>query len=199
MSSIDTERQRAYEKKRDQNFARELRLFYKKLLDTLGRDALDKMSRQSEEICRQIDEAQRAYIGRKRQQKDQDKQRRAQEEKKLDGNQSAEVQDGCKAGDASSSSSIPSIVGADNDADSAFHSQLYGPNSNIDPDAFIQGVLLQLQGNEELAKQFKRFLPDDDEDDKKSIERKYWQFRDQLQLLEAQNEKEINSQNLTPE
>ena len=42
-------------------------------------------------------------------------------------------------------------------------------------------------------------MPDDDEDDKKSIERKYWQFRDQLQLLEAQNEKEINSQNLTPE
>ena len=110
------------------------------------------MSKQSEEICRQIDEAQRAFIGRKRQMKDQDKQRRARDDKKPDGNHSEGAQDGGKAADGSSSSSIPSIVGADNDADSAFHSELYGPNSNIDPDSFIQNVLLQLQGHEDLAK-----------------------------------------------
>lgn len=95
--------------------------------------------------------------------------------------------------------SSPSIVGDEIDVDSAFHSQLYGPNSKIDPDAFIEQVHLQLNGHDDLLKQFKRFLPEDDEEDKQSIERKYWQFRDQLQLLEAQNEKEIISKNLTPE
>lgn len=193
LCSIDTEQQKAYEKKRDQYFARRLRLFYKELIDKLGRDAIEKISKQSEEICRQIDEAQRAFIGRKRQAKDQDKQRRAQGGEKQDGNHSDGGPDGGKAGDGSSSSSIPTIVGADNDADSAFHSELYGPNSNIDPDGFIQNVLQQLQSHDDLAKQFKRFLPDDDEDDKASIQRKYWQFRDQLQMLEAQNEKEITN------
>lgn len=43
-------------------------------------------------------------------------------------------------------------MGADADADSAFHSELYGPNSNIDPDGFIQNVLVQLQGHDDLAK-----------------------------------------------
>ena len=95
--------------------------------------------------------------------------------------------------------SIPSILADENDVDSAIHSQLYGPNSKIDPDGFIQQVHLQLTGHDDLLRQFKRFLPEDDEEDKKSIERKYWQFRDQLQLLEAQNEKEIISKNLTPE
>jgi len=106
--------------------------------------------------------------------KDQSKHKRSQADKKLNGNNSDAEEAEARAADASSSSSIPSIVGADNDADSAFHSQLYGPNSNIDPDGFIQNVLQQLSGHQDLSKQFKRFLPEDEEEDRKSIERKYW-------------------------
>ena len=85
----------------------------------------------------------------------------------------------------SSSSSLPSNAGDKNDVDSAFHSQLYGPESNIEPDIVIKSVLESLAYNQDMTRWFKRFLPEDDEEDKKSIERKYWQFREQSNLLDV--------------
>lgn len=50
----------------------------------------------------------------------------------------------------------------ENDADSVFKEELYGPDSKIDPDAFISKVFDSLKAQPELEKQFKRFLPDND-------------------------------------
>ena len=51
-----------------------------------------------------------------------------------------------------------------NDSDSSFKSALYGPNSTLNPDPFINEVLTQLHVHSDLKKQFKRFLPEDEEE-----------------------------------
>ena len=42
---------------------------------------------------------------------------------------------------------------------------LYGPNSQLDPDNFIQTVLQTIGDHKDLSKEFRRFLPDDIEED----------------------------------
>jgi hypothetical protein len=54
---------------------------------------------------------------------------------------------------------------------------LYGPNSKLDPDNFIQSVLQTITDHKDLSKEFRRFLPDDIEEDEESMDRKYWEFR----------------------
>lgn len=78
--------------------------------------------------------------------------------------------------------------GEENDADSSFYSVLYGPNSSLDPDHFIQEVLQTLGNHGDLTKQFKRFLPEDDEEDEQSMEQKYWQFRNQMNMEMGSND-----------
>ena len=60
---------------------------------------------------------------------------------------------------------------------------LYGRNSALDPDAFISEVLQTIKNHSDLTKWFKRFLPEDDDDDEQSAERKYWQFRTNMNML----------------
>jgi len=55
--------------------------------------------------------------------------------------------------------------GEANDADSSFYSALYGPGASLNPDPFINEVLAQLHQHSDLRKQFKRFLPEDDEEE----------------------------------
>ena len=62
-------------------------------------------------------------------------------------------------------------------ADSSLQEMLYGPNSALDQDNFIQSVLQTIGDHKDLSKEFRRFLHDDIEEDEESIDRKYWQFR----------------------
>jgi hypothetical protein len=66
---------------------------------------------------------------------------------------------------------------------------LYGPNSQLDPDNFIQSVLQTIGEHKDLSKEFRRFLPDDIEEDEESMDRKYWQFRQNI--MSAAGEEEI--------
>ena len=54
--------------------------------------------------------------------------------------------------------------GEDNDADNSFYSALYGENSGLNPDPIITDVLNCLSNHNDLKKQFKRFLPEDEEE-----------------------------------
>tara|TARA_B110000285_G_scaffold233629_1_gene307990 strand:+ start:1473 stop:2012 length:540 start_codon:yes stop_codon:yes gene_type:complete len=60
--------------------------------------------------------------------------------------------------------------------DSTFQEIFYGPNSSLDPDHFIKFVQSTIQEHKDLTKEFRRFLPDDMEDDEQSAEKKYYQF-----------------------
>ena len=66
--------------------------------------------------------------------------------------------------------------------DSSFYRVLYGPDSTLDADPFIQEIMSCLTSHSDLKKQFKRFLPDDDEDEIKNIEEKVIRFRQNLNL-----------------
>ena len=57
--------------------------------------------------------------------------------------------------------------------DSTFQDIFYGPNSTLDPDSFIKMVQSTLAEHKDLSKEFRRFLPDDLEDDEQSAHRKY--------------------------
>lgn len=61
--------------------------------------------------------------------------------------------------------------------DSSFYRVLYGPDSTLDADPVIQEMMSCLTSHSDLKKQFKRFLPDDDEDEIKNIEEKVIKFR----------------------
>ena len=52
----------------------------------------------------------------------------------------------------------------ENDADNSFYSALYGDTSGLNPDPIISDVLTCLNSHSDLKKQFKRFLPEDDEE-----------------------------------
>ena len=44
-------------------------------------------------------------------------------------------------------------------------------------------MLQTIKNHSDLTKWFKRFLPEDDDDDEQSAERKYWQFRTNMNML----------------
>lgn len=50
-SSVDSEQLQMFEKKRDQEFARQLRLFYKSMGDTLSKETMVSLSKDGEVIC----------------------------------------------------------------------------------------------------------------------------------------------------
>lgn len=50
-SSVDSEQLQMFEKKRDQEFARQLRLFYKSMSDTLSKETMVSLSKDGEVIC----------------------------------------------------------------------------------------------------------------------------------------------------
>jgi hypothetical protein len=58
--------------------------------------------------------------------------------------------------------------------DSTFQEIFYGPNSSLDPDNFIKFVQSTIHEHKDLTKEFRRFLPDDMEDDEQSAEKKYY-------------------------
>ena len=50
-SSVDSEQLQMFERKRDQEFARQLRLFYKAMSDTLSKETMVSISKEGEVIC----------------------------------------------------------------------------------------------------------------------------------------------------
>ena len=60
-----------YERKRDEEFARQLRVFYKSMSDTLSKETMASLSKEGEVICQKIDETQRSYISLRRQMREQ--------------------------------------------------------------------------------------------------------------------------------
>ena len=56
-SSVDSEVLQMYEKQKDADFARQLRLFYKSMKDNLSKETMATLGKESEQLCSQIDEA----------------------------------------------------------------------------------------------------------------------------------------------
>lgn len=56
-SSIDSEMQHIYEKQRDTEYARQLRVFYKSLSDNLSKETMAELSNEAGEVCMKIDDA----------------------------------------------------------------------------------------------------------------------------------------------
>ena len=63
-------------------------------------------------------------------------------------------------------------------ADSSFQEMLYGPNSTLDPDNFIQTVLQTIGSHKDLTKEVRKFLPDDIDEEEESMGQRYRQFKD---------------------
>ena len=57
------------------------------------------------------------------------------------------------------------MPGEEHDASDSFCSALYGPNSSIKPDALIHEVMGCLNSHPDLVQQFKRFIPEEDEEE----------------------------------
>lgn len=57
------------------------------------------------------------------------------------------------------------VPGEEHDASDSFCSALYGPNSTIKPDTLIQDVMGCLNSHPDLMQQFKRFIPEEDEEE----------------------------------
>lgn len=75
----------------------------------------------------------------------------------------------------------------DNDADSSFYSLLYGPNSSLNPDPFIMEVLSTLSSHSDLKKQFKRFLPEDDEEEINNMQAKVQSLRANFNISDQEH------------
>jgi len=63
--------------------------------------------------------------------------------------------------------------------DESFQSLLYGPGSALDPDPVINEVLGLLQNNKDLVENFKRFLPEDYDDNDQSVLGNYFKLKQQ--------------------
>jgi hypothetical protein len=153
-NSNDTEQQKAKEKQRDQYFEQQLRIFYKNMLERLNNNALEKISKKSRAFCEQLNKVQNDFIQKKKNKKIQDSEVKAESQSNR------------------SKSEEEAREPEDNDADSSFYSLLYGPNSSLDPDPFIREVLSTLSSHSDLKKQFKRFLPEDDEEEINNMQAK---------------------------
>ena len=70
-SSVDSEQLQLCEQKRDQEFERQLRLFYKSMSDSLPKETMASLSKEGEVICQKIDDVQRSYITLRRQVREQ--------------------------------------------------------------------------------------------------------------------------------
>jgi len=83
-------------------------------------------------------------------------------------------ENGCKDSEEANSKSHDENMDQYND--STYQELIYGPNSSLNPDDFIKVVQATLSEHRDLAKEFRRFLPDDIEEDEQSVEKKYNQF-----------------------
>lgn len=156
--SIQSDQRKDIERRQDIEFEKQLRVFFKNMIERLNNQAADKIHRKSKAFCEQIDKIQNDYIQEKK-----EKKKKGEKDSKSDNNQGAELND----------ESHDREPGEDCDGDSSFQSILYGENSSLNPDNFIQEVLTALRSHTDLVKQFKRFIPEDDEDDIISLNEKY--------------------------
>jgi hypothetical protein len=106
--SNNTERQKAFEKQKDEVFEQKLWVFYKNMMERLTPTEIEKISKKSNTFCEQMDKIQAEYNRKKKEDKD---------------------------GSSHSGSGSQNL---EEYADSSLQEMLYGPNSSLDPDNFIQ-------------------------------------------------------------
>lgn len=147
---------------------------------------MDKLFKKSKAFCEKIDKIQDEYIQDKREQKN-NKDRNEKGKSKSEAQSPKLNREPLEDEDRE--------PGEVNDAASSFYSLLYGRNSQLDPDSFINDVLSTIKNHTDLTKWFKRFLPDDDEEEEQSAIRRYWQFRSNLNLLNGDEELENGQMN----
>ena len=103
--SIQSDQRKDIERRQDIEFEKQLRVFFKNMIERLNYQAVDKIHKKSKAFVEQIDKIQNDYINEKK-----DKKKKGDKEAKTDNNQAIEVND----------ESHDREVGEDNDGDSSF-------------------------------------------------------------------------------